>query len=122
MAKRTPRSEADDTTATPAAPPARTRKRSRAGGKPAAGEQTTAASPEVAEPSDTFAARAEAGGERPDDPSTSETRSESMASEPSEEDIRRRAYQRYLDRGAAHGADFDDWLEAERELKGKNDR
>jgi hypothetical protein len=45
------------------------------------------------------------------------TRSESMGSEPSEEDIRMRAYQRYLERGAGHGQDFDDWLEAERELK-----
>jgi hypothetical protein len=45
------------------------------------------------------------------------TRSESMGSEPSEEDIRMRAYQRYLERGAGHGQDFEDWLEAERELK-----
>src|SRR5262245_62022254 len=48
------------------------------------------------------------------------TRSESMASEPSEEDIRLRAYHRYLERGGWHGAHFDDWLEAERELKGKS--
>jgi hypothetical protein len=41
----------------------------------------------------------------------------SMSSEPSEEDIRMRAYQRYLERGAGHGMDFEDWLEAERELK-----
>jgi hypothetical protein len=37
--------------------------------------------------------------------------------EPSDEDIRRRAYQRYLERGGNHGMAFDDWLEAERELK-----
>ena len=43
--------------------------------------------------------------------------SESMASEPSEQDIRLRAYHRYLERGGTHGAHFDDWLEAERELK-----
>ncbi|HZT77369.1 MAG TPA: DUF2934 domain-containing protein [Vicinamibacterales bacterium] len=36
---------------------------------------------------------------------------------PSEEDIRARAYQRYLERGGSHGQDFDDWVEAERELK-----
>jgi len=36
---------------------------------------------------------------------------------PSEDDIRHRAYQRYLQRGGGHGLDFDDWLEAERELK-----
>ena len=43
--------------------------------------------------------------------------STSMASEPSEEDIRMRAYHRYLERGGGHGMDFEDWLEAERELK-----
>ena len=36
---------------------------------------------------------------------------------PNEDEIRRRAYQRYLERGGGHGQDFDDWLEAERELK-----
>ena len=41
----------------------------------------------------------------------------SMGSEPSEEDIRMRAYQRYLKRGGGHGMDFEDWLEAERDLK-----
>jgi hypothetical protein len=41
----------------------------------------------------------------------------SMASAPSDEDIRMRAYQRYLERGGGHGLEFDDWLEAERELK-----
>jgi Protein of unknown function (DUF2934) len=46
-----------------------------------------------------------------------ESKSSSMGSEPSEEDIRRRAYQRYLDRGGDHGMDFEDWLQAERELK-----
>jgi hypothetical protein len=40
-----------------------------------------------------------------------------MASEPSEEDIRLRAYHRYLERGGGHGMAFEDWLEAERELK-----
>jgi hypothetical protein len=40
-----------------------------------------------------------------------------MGSSPSEEDIRLRAYQRYLERGGGHGMDFEDWLEAERELK-----
>lgn len=46
-----------------------------------------------------------------------DTRNDSMASEPSEEEIRSRAYRRYLERGGADGQDFDDWLEAERELK-----
>jgi len=44
-------------------------------------------------------------------------RNDSMGSEPSEEEIRVRAYRRYLERGGGDGRDFDDWLEAERELK-----
>lgn len=43
--------------------------------------------------------------------------SESTPPEPSEAQIRLRAYLRYLERGAGHGADFDDWLQAEMELK-----
>lgn len=45
------------------------------------------------------------------------TRSDSMASEPSEEAIRLRAYQRFLARAGQPGNDFDDWIEAERELR-----
>src|SRR5262245_51551085 len=48
---------------------------------------------------------------------TSALRSESMSSEPSEEDIRVRAYHRFLARGGQPGNDFEDWLDAERELK-----
>jgi hypothetical protein len=47
---------------------------------------------------------------------TAETTSLSMASEPSDDDIRIRAYHRYLERGGGHGMDFEDWLEAKREL------
>ena len=39
--------------------------------------------------------------------------------EPSVDDIRRRAYERYMERGGRHGEHFDDWLEAERELKSR---
>jgi hypothetical protein len=49
--------------------------------------------------------------------STPETRPESTTSGPSEEDIRLRAYHRYLERGGRDGMAFEDWLEAERELK-----
>jgi DUF2934 family protein len=52
-------------------------------------------------------------GDRGDDA----TRNESMGSEPSEEEIRMRAYRRYLERGGSDGQDFDDWLQAEKELK-----
>ncbi len=55
----------------------------------------------------------------PGDAADRAARSEPMASEPSQEDIRLRAYHRYLERGGSHGAHFDDWLEAERELKGR---
>jgi hypothetical protein len=37
--------------------------------------------------------------------------------QPDAEEIRRRAYLLYLERGRHDGADFDDWLRAERELK-----
>ena len=47
------------------------------------------------------------------------TQSESMGSEPSDEDIRLRAYQVYLGRGGEDGLDFDDWLQAEEELRRK---
>jgi len=39
------------------------------------------------------------------------------AAQPSDNDIRVRAYHRYLERGGAPGGDFDDWLEAEKDLK-----
>jgi len=38
---------------------------------------------------------------------------------PTYEQIAEAAYQRYLNRGGSDGRDFDDWLEAERELKSK---
>ena len=31
--------------------------------------------------------------------------------------VAKRAYELYLERGSQHGADLDDWLEAERQLK-----
>jgi len=49
--------------------------------------------------------------------SRADERSGSMSSAPSEDDIRMRAYHRYLERGGGDGMDFADWLEAERELK-----
>ena len=43
----------------------------------------------------------------------------SAAKEPSVDDIRRRAYERYLERGGRHGEHVDDWIEAEKELRSK---
>jgi len=34
------------------------------------------------------------------------------------ESIARRAYERFLERGMTHGNDLEDWLAAERELRG----
>ena len=42
---------------------------------------------------------------------------ETDASAPDEE-IRRRAYEIYLERGEQPGRELDDWLQAERELEG----
>ena len=36
---------------------------------------------------------------------------------PTEDDVRVRAYHRYLERGATPGNDLDDWVEAEKELR-----
>ncbi len=36
---------------------------------------------------------------------------------PTEEQIAERAYELFLMRGAYHGADLEDWLQAERELE-----
>jgi len=40
--------------------------------------------------------------------------------QPSYDDIAQAAYQRYLSRGGSDGRDFDDWIEAERELTRRN--
>jgi len=34
-----------------------------------------------------------------------------------DEEIRRRAYQLYVERGEEHGRDLDDWLQAKREVE-----
>ena len=42
----------------------------------------------------------------------------SMQRTPNYVDIRRRAYEVYLERGSVPGNELDDWLQAERELSG----
>jgi DUF2934 family protein len=42
---------------------------------------------------------------------------ESPRREVTDEEIRQRAYEIYLDRGATPGLELDDWLQAERELR-----
>jgi hypothetical protein len=47
-----------------------------------------------------------------------ETREASVVNGARDEDIRRRAYEIYLERGQEPGRDLDDWLQAEHELQG----
>jgi Protein of unknown function (DUF2934) len=109
MAKRPVRSQADDSPTDLTARPRARRSR----GTPAP-EQT-----------DTQAARGAVGQPRPieldpdhaDPAGTRALESASRSWQPSEDDIRLRAYHRYLERGGGHGMAFDDWLEAERELR-----
>jgi hypothetical protein len=48
----------------------------------------------------------------------SETGEASVGNESPDEDIRRRAYEIYLERGETPGRELDDWLQAKRELEG----
>jgi len=116
MAKRTSsRSDADATGAAPAPRPRRSRATKSNGLVP----------PDAPGPTDTPDIRADAEDSsaapesqpRPESLEALTSESMSMASEPSEHDIRMRAYQRYLERGGGHGEEFNDWVEAERELK-----
>jgi Protein of unknown function (DUF2934) len=121
MAKRTtPRSTAQDSTAmnAPAQPRPRRPRAPQAPAPPAPPLDTLAANSRVeGRENGRSGASSATPGEAGDD-APLETMSVSMASEPSEEDIRNRAYHRFLERGGGHGSDFEDWLEAERELKG----
>jgi hypothetical protein len=44
---------------------------------------------------------------------------ESAVVAPSPEEVRRHAFEIYVKRGGGHGHDLDDWLEAERQLRGR---
>ena len=112
MAKRTSnRSSAQDAgVATPAQQ--KTRRSRAAEAPPSAEPDMIAAAPGVQPSENNTGIPSEAGDDAP-------LESMSMGSEPSKEDIRLRAYQRFLERGGGHGMDFEDWLEAERELKNR---
>jgi hypothetical protein len=49
--------------------------------------------------------------------SHAETGEDSLGNSTRNEEIRRRAYEIYLERGEQPGRELDDWLQAERELK-----
>ena len=103
MAKRTPRTEADDTTNTASAP--RQTRPSTGGARSESTEARGKANPARTDSSER------------DTPL--EGQSDSLGFQPSEEEIRYRAYLLYIERGGEHGLDFEDWLQAERELKSK---
>jgi hypothetical protein len=52
-------------------------------------------------------------------PTQAETREVSARNSAREDEIRRRAYEIYLERGEQPGRDLDDWLQAESELEGR---
>jgi hypothetical protein len=49
-------------------------------------------------------------------PIGSDPAGQSRMSRPNPEEVARRAYERYQQRGGSHGSDQDDWYEAERDL------
>ena len=112
MAKKPPRTEADDTNTASANREARSSGARTEGGQSAAGERnrtahgTQAMATEELTPGtdDTFAALAH----------------DSSEYAPTEEEIRYSAYLLYIERGGGHGLDFEDWLQAERELKNRS--
>ena len=116
MAKST-RSNGSDTPVTGAARPRAGRRRTEPQPKQANGERAASPDPSAATP-DQFRRQELASPDTQDlSPEPQIERDASTPSEPSEHEIRLRAYHRYLDRGAFDGADLDDWLQAEIELK-----
>jgi hypothetical protein len=49
----------------------------------------------------------------------SDTAEQVIKNGPTQEEIRERAFQIHVERGGIYGYDFDDWLQAERELQKK---
>lgn len=93
-------------------------------------KKTTAAKPKAA-PKAEPAARVEAAAPAPKPRARAKTTKKAaddlvvvqsyeatvVSIDPTDDEIRERAYHRYLERGGGHGMDFEDWLEAERELR-----
>lgn len=91
----------------------KTTSRSKAEPRPEAAAEAAPAKPRTRARAAKATANKDVAGDPPD------TTSLSMASEPSEDEIRLRAYHRYLERGGGHGMHFEDWLEAKRDLEKK---
>jgi hypothetical protein len=116
MAKQTPKTLNTDPMSTDGTLPEKPR-RARSGGATRRAEAQASATADLPATEETFAARTTVDVRQSVDADSFDERFDSIASSPSEEDIRLRAYHRYLERGSNHGLDFEDWLEAERELK-----
>lgn len=117
MAKRTSRPQSSDEA--PAAKPAKPRASRAKAPADVTPVPVTAADTPGAMNADTGASQAVspppvALGGREDNGAT---RASSMSSEPSDADIRMRAYHKFLHRDGGPGTDVDDWVRAEKELR-----
>lgn len=117
MAKRTRKSPGEEIATTPGESPRKLRGGARVRTRREVASEMAAGQDQAAAMSDEFVGIANAGEEPVQAGASASTGSMSMSSEPSAEDVRMRAYHRYLERGGGHGMDFEDWLEAERDLK-----
>lgn len=124
MAKRPSRSQADDLPA--AERPAKAKGRAKAqrelGSAAVANREPDPMKPNtIASGPETISERLEGSADRvqqsPGDPMAVRRDQRMTTAQPTDEDIRARAYQMYLERGGHHGLDFDDWVRAEQELK-----
>jgi hypothetical protein len=114
MAKRRAARPDDDGTASApssAATPAKSRKRTRSLSRAAAEQASPSDESRAPSVSDAFAMRAHANDRSAREGITGER--------PTEEDVRVRAYYRYVERGRLDGRALEDWIFAERELYGR---
>jgi hypothetical protein len=124
MAKRTPKLPSEKTAPTvDDASPIKSSRKSRSGSRPSRRPDVAAemagGQDQAGAMSDAFLGEPNHGDEPVQGDGGSAPESISMSSEPSAEDIRMRAYHRYLERGGGHGMEFDDWVAAEDELKNR---
>jgi hypothetical protein len=120
MAKRpTSRSQADDTAAAAdgASRPRRPRTPKSNAPQPPGAPVPPEPQPVRADANDERSIDRDPGARPPASRDAVTSESPSGSGQPTEDDIRVRAYHRYLERGGSHGREVDDWVEAEKELK-----
>jgi hypothetical protein len=113
MAKRPARSQADEVT--PQSPSAKSRGREQRG----IGTDAEAGREPDAVKTNALTAGPETISEELDASRVRQGKGRRREVQPTHEEIRARAYEKYLERGAGHGLDFDDWVTAERELRNR---